>query len=80
MRQPRSPCSQCGVYIFNRTYLPEVHGLLGHDVDAHLLRLRLAQHVVLPRDVTHDGVRLGAEAKESGLCACDETTRYGGPT
>ena len=38
--------------------MPEVHGLLPHDVHAHPLLLRLAQHVVLPRDVPQYGIRL----------------------
>ena len=38
--------------------MPEVHGLLPHDVHAHPLLLRFAQHVVLARDVPQDGIGL----------------------
>ncbi len=38
--------------------VPEVHGLLRHDVDADALVLGLAHHVVLAGDVAQDGVRL----------------------
>ncbi len=38
--------------------VPEVHGLLGHDVDADHLLLRLAQEAMLASDEAEDRVGL----------------------
>jgi len=39
--------------------VPEVHGLFGHHVHADLLFFSLSEKVILPGDVSEDGVALG---------------------